>query len=88
MSKNVLSNISQADSEALEHTVDESIDCSEIPQLTEAFFKNAALRIPPSQIARWLKVDLEVLEWFQNHSSDPKQSMNEVLRDYVTHQTP
>jgi uncharacterized protein (DUF4415 family) len=54
--------------------------------LTEAFFKNATLRIPPSQVAQWLKVDLAVLEWFQANSSDPKRSMNEVLRDYVAHQ--
>jgi hypothetical protein len=85
MNENVLSNISQADSEALEHTADAPIDCSEIPELTEAFFKNAALRIPPSQVARWLKVDLAVLE---ANSTDPKRSMNEVLRDYVAHQSP
>ncbi len=83
MNENVLSNISQADVEALEHPADALIDCSEIPELTEAFFKNASLRIPPSQIARWLKVDLEVLEWFQANSGDPKRSMNEVLQDYV-----
>jgi hypothetical protein len=41
MNENVLSNISQVDSEALENITDESIDCSEIPELTEAFFKNA-----------------------------------------------
>jgi uncharacterized protein (DUF4415 family) len=67
--------------------MDEPIDCSEIPELTEAFFKNATLRIPPSQVARWLKVDLAVLEWFQANSMDPKRSMNEVLRDYVAHQS-
>lgn len=68
--------------------MDEPIDCSDIPELTEAFFKNATRRIPPSQVARWLKVDLEVLEWFQASSTDPKRSMNEVLRDYVAHQSP
>jgi uncharacterized protein (DUF4415 family) len=26
---------------------------------------------------------LEVLEWFQANSGDPKRSMNEVLREYV-----
>ncbi len=87
MNENALINISQADSEALENTMDEPIDCSEIPELTEAFFKNASLRIPPSQIARWLKVDLAVLEWFQANSSDPKRSMNEVLQDYVAHRS-
>jgi uncharacterized protein (DUF4415 family) len=70
----------------LENTMDELIDCSDIPELTEAFFKNATLRIPPSQVARWLKIDLEVLEWFQANSSDPKRSMNEILRDYVANQ--
>jgi uncharacterized protein (DUF4415 family) len=83
MNENALINISQADSEALENTIDEPIDCSDIPPLTEAFFENAMLRIPPSQVARWLKVDLEVLEWFQANSADPKRSMNEVLREYV-----
>jgi uncharacterized protein (DUF4415 family) len=87
MNENGLSNISQADSEALEHLADAPIDCSDIPELTEAFFKNATLRIPPSQVARWLKVDLVVLEWFQANSTDPKRSMNEVLRDYVAHQS-
>jgi hypothetical protein len=83
MKENVLSNISQVDSETMESPMDGSIDCSDIPPLTEAFFKNASLRIPPSQVARWLKVDLEVLEWFQANSGDPKRSMNEVLREYV-----
>jgi uncharacterized protein (DUF4415 family) len=86
MNENVLPSISQTDSEALEVAADEQIDCSDIPPLTEAFFKNASLRIPPSQIARWLKVDLEVLAWFQDNSSDPKRSMNDVLRDHVTRQ--
>jgi uncharacterized protein (DUF4415 family) len=83
MNENVLSNISQVAAESLEHPTDAPIDCSDIPELTEAFFKNASLRIPPSQVARWLKVDLAVLEWFQANSSDPKCAMNEVLRDYV-----
>jgi uncharacterized protein (DUF4415 family) len=86
MNENVLNNISQADFEAVDNAADEQIDCSDIPPLTEAFFKNASLRIPPSQIARWLKVDLEVLVWFQANSSDPKRSMNDVLRDHVTRQ--
>jgi uncharacterized protein (DUF4415 family) len=81
MNENALSNIS--DSETRESLTDRPIDCSDIPPLTEAFFKNASLRIPPSQVARWLKIDLEVLEWFQANSGDPKRSMNEVLREYV-----
>jgi uncharacterized protein (DUF4415 family) len=81
MNENALSNIS--DSETMEGLTDGPIDCSDIPPLTEAFFKNASLWIPPSQVARWLKIDLEVLEWFQANSGDPKRSMNEVLREYV-----
>jgi uncharacterized protein (DUF4415 family) len=51
--------------------------------LPEAFFKNAMLWIQLSQVARWLKIDRSVLEWFQANSGDPKRSMNEVLREYV-----
>jgi uncharacterized protein (DUF4415 family) len=83
MNEKVLSNISPVDSETMENLTDGPIDCSDIPQLTEAFFKNASLRIPPSQVARWLKIDLDVLEWFKANSSDPKCSMNEVLREHV-----
>ncbi len=87
MNENGLSNISQVDSEGLENGMEQPIDCSDIPELTEAFFKNATLRIPPRQVAHWLKVDRSVLEWFQANSGDPKRSMNEVLRDHVAHQS-
>lgn len=62
---------------------DESIDYSDIPPLTDEFFENATLTIPAKQAQQWVKLDPDVLEWFQAHSDEYKAAINSVLRQFT-----
>jgi len=73
---------------------DEDIDFSDIPELDEAFFKNAKLvKRKPNTEAISIRVDTDTLEWFRTTAeNDPEirgyqTLINDVLRTYVTHQT-
>ena len=85
MNNNGLKTTSQTDWAALESMTEEDIDFSDIPPLTEEFFQNASLRIPASQIPQWVKIDSDILEWFQSQSSEHKTLINEALRQYIAH---
>ena len=76
---------SQTDWAALENMSEDDIDYSDIPPLTEEFFKNASLRIPVSQIPQWVKIEPDVLEWFQEHSTEHNALINIALREYMNH---
>ena len=71
---------------------DEDIDFSDIPPLTDEFFKNA-VRNP--YYARALKeqltirLDADILDWFKRHAKDGKgyqTDINKALRAYVVAQ--
>ncbi len=73
---------------------DEDIDFSDIPELDEAFFKNAKLvRRQPNTEAISIRVDTDTLEWFRTTAKNYpdirgyQTLINDVLRTYVTHQT-
>lgn len=73
---------------------DENIDFSDIPELDEAFFKNAKLvKRQPNTEAISIRVDTETLEWFRSTAKNHpdirgyQTLINDVLRTYVTHQT-
>jgi uncharacterized protein (DUF4415 family) len=85
MNNNGLKTTSQTDWEALESMTEEDIDFSDIPPLTEEFFQNASLRIPASQISQWVKLEPDILEWFQSQTSEHKTLINEALRQYIAH---
>ena len=72
---------------------DEDIDFSDIPELDEAFFKNAKLvKRQPNTEAISIRVDTETLEWFRVTAKKHPEIrgyqtlINDVLRTYVTHQ--
>ncbi|WP_036488832.1 BrnA antitoxin family protein [Myxosarcina sp. GI1] len=72
---------------------DEDIDFSDIPELDEAFFKNAKLvKRQPNTEAISIRVDTETLEWFRTTAKNHPEIrgyqtlINDVLRTYVTHQ--
>ena len=72
---------------------DEDIDFSDIPELDEAFFKNAKLvKRQPNTEAISIRVDTETLEWFRTTAKNYPEIrgyqtlINDVLRTYVTHQ--
>ena len=77
------SNISRTNWAALETMDDESIDYSDIPPLTEEFFEKATLRIPVSQAHQLVKIDQDILNWFQSQGEEYITSINSVLRRYM-----
>lgn len=67
---------------------DESIDTSDIPELTEDFFRNATVGLfyKPVKQHLTLSVDADILDWFKRQAPDGKgyrTRMNSVLREYV-----
>lgn len=78
--------------ERLAHMRDEDIDFSDIPPLTDDFFKNA-VRNPfyakalKEQLT--IRLDADVLDWFKRHAKDGKgyqTDINKALRAYVSAQ--
>lgn len=59
------------------------IDTSDIPPLTESFFKEATLRKPRHPITVTLSIDPDVLAWFKAQGSEYEQCINAALRIYV-----
>lgn len=72
--------------EELKLISEEDIDTSDIPELDENFWSKAQVVMPESKKAISLRVDRDVLEWFQNHGKGYQSLMNSVLRSYVKYQ--
>ena len=62
---------------------DEDIDTADIPPLTDAFFKQAKLRVPDHVVTTTLRIDAEVLRWFKAQGDDYEQRLNAALRIYA-----
>lgn len=62
---------------------DEEIDTSEIPSLTEDFFKRAKVRMPTSKVSVTVQINPEVLAWFKAQGEDYEQRMQAALRIYA-----
>jgi uncharacterized protein (DUF4415 family) len=75
--------------QALAELPDDQIDFSDIPPLTDEFFKNAVRnpfyqRVLKQQLT--IRLDADVLDWFKRHARNGKgyqTDINRVLRDYV-----
>lgn len=83
MNANNSRNSSQTDWAALEAMSDEDIDYSDIPPLTDDFFKNAILRLPAKQARHLVELEPDVLKWFQEQGADYKILVNSALRRYI-----
>lgn len=74
---------SETDWARIDAMPDEEIDTSDIPPLSEDFFKRAKVRLPKRHVAVTVPVDPEVLDWFKAQGEDYKQRMNAALRIYA-----
>jgi uncharacterized protein (DUF4415 family) len=73
-----------SDWERVKVLTDEQIDTSDIPPLSETFFRRARVRLPKSQVAVVaVPVDVDVLEWFKAQGEDYMARMNAALRIYA-----
>ena len=86
--------MSEERAKEIETMSDDDIDFSDIPELDEAFFKNAKLvKRQPNTEAISIRVDTDTLEWFRSTAKNHPEIrgyqtlINDVLRTYVTHQT-
>ena len=61
---------------------DENIDISDIPELDEEFFKNAAWQLPGKQPVT-IRIDTDVLEWFRSQGKGYQTRINQLLRKYM-----
>ncbi len=62
---------------------DDEIDYSEIPELDDAFFKNAKVVIPHHKDSVTLRLDHDVLEWFKKQGKGYQTKINAVLKTFV-----
>ena len=74
---------SGTDWKRLEKMTDKEIDVSDIPPLSEEFFKNATLRMPTSKKAVSLRLDSDLLDWFREQGKGYQTKINAVLRVYM-----
>ena len=80
-----------AELKALSEMPDSEIDFSDIPELDDAFFKNAKqgmmYRLHKQQTT--LRLDADILDWFKRHAKNGKgyqTDINKALRAYVVAQ--
>lgn len=75
--------------ERLDALTDDQIDTSDIPPLTEKFFKTAKWRLPKDKVKVTVEVEPEILEWFQAQGEDYQNYLSAALRIYAqAHQVP
>ena len=87
MKKKDLEKLSQTDWSRLEAMQDEDIDFSDIPELSEAFFKNAVLRLPRPKAKVCIRIDQDILEWFKSQGKGYQTKINAVLRAFKESQS-
>ena len=62
---------------------DEEIDTSDIPELEQAFFENAQLRLPTKKTPITIRLDHEVVEWYRSLGKGYQTRINAILRMYM-----
>ncbi len=82
MKKRDLKKQSQTDWTRLDAMRDEDIDFSDIPELNEAFFKNAVIRLPKPKTKLSIRLDQDILEWFKSQGKGYQTKINAVLRAF------
>ena len=86
MKKRDLKKQSRTDWARLEAMRDEDIDFSDIPELSEAFFKNAVIRLPKAKAKVCIRLDQDILEWFRSQGKGYQTKINAVLRVFMESQ--
>lgn len=74
---------SRTDWNRLETMPDSDIDFSDIPKLDKTFFQRAHVRMPTRKRSISLRVDPDILGWFQHQGRGYQTRINAVLKAYV-----
>jgi uncharacterized protein (DUF4415 family) len=82
MSETGSHNTSRTNWAQVDALTDDEIDTSDVPSLTEDFFRRATWRKPaPVRVTVW--VDPDVLAWFRAQGKEGKRRMSAALRIYA-----
>ena len=74
----------RTDWKRLDALPDEEIDCSDIPELDETFWKNAVLVQPKNKERLTVRFDADMVEWFKEQGKGYQTRMNAVLYSYYS----
>ena len=74
---------SKSDWNRLKKMKDSGIDFSDIPEISEEFFKTAKVIYPEPKTAVSIRLDKDVLEWFKGQGRGYQSKINAVLKTYV-----
>ena len=74
---------SETDWQRVDALADETIDTSDIPELSDAFFARATLRMPQQFTTVTVQVDSGVWAWFEAQGEECKPRLNAALRIYA-----
>ena len=74
---------SESDLQRVMNMADEDIDTSEMPELTDDFFKNARIRWPENKKQLTLRLDSDVVDYFKHLGKGYQSTMNNVLRKFM-----
>jgi uncharacterized protein (DUF4415 family) len=79
----VLSDEQKARLEALANRPDSEIDCSDIPELDESFWKNAVQNpfYKPTKQVTTVRIDSDVMQWLKAQGKGYQTRMNKILRE-------
>lgn len=83
MSKVNLKRKSKTDWNRVDTLDDRAIDYSEIPELDNAFFEKAVLKMPEPKTLVTIRLDRDILEWFKKQGPKYQTRINALLRAYV-----
>lgn len=72
--------------EEIQNIPDSAIDTSDIPELDDHFWENAQMVKPITKKAISIRLDSDVLDWFQKQGKGYQSMINTVLRSYINHQ--
>lgn len=61
---------------------DEDIDYSDIPELDDAFWQNAEVRLPETKTGIYIRLDGDVLDWLKSQGKGYQTRINAILRAY------
>ena len=86
MKEKNLQKSSQSDWARVDALRDEDIDFSDIPELGEAFFQNANIRLPERKVPVCIRLDREVVDWFKARGKRYQSRINAVLKAFIERQ--
>lgn len=83
MNENDINKPTETNLERFDEMTDETIDTSDIPPLSDAFFKRATWRMPKPTVTITVQVEPEVLAWFKEQGDEWERRAAAALRIYA-----